>query len=245
MLKQFIRKCLYPTTWCSQAYVDFLRKGGCKVGNGTHFYAPHLHPVDESCLPYVEIGSNCRITEGVKILAHDYSYAVLRPVYHHMLCKAGVTKIGNNVFIGMHSLIMMGVTIGNNVIIGSGSVVTRDVPDNCVVAGNPAKPICTLEKYYARNMEKFEQYARTAVERKREYLGRDPKPEEMGWFNCLWQGENAETIYRSMKVDGDDHEAIVQDMLKIQPRYHSYEEFLTLNNLAGSEIINGENEVSH
>lgn len=49
--------------------------------------------------------------------------------------------IGDNVYIGAGALIMGPVRIGNNVVIGAGSVVTKDIPDNCVVAGNPAKVI--------------------------------------------------------------------------------------------------------
>ena len=55
--------------------------------------------IDEGNLPYIKIGKNCRITKDVIILGHDYSYAVLRPVYHRMLRKAAMTEIGNNVFI--------------------------------------------------------------------------------------------------------------------------------------------------
>ena len=50
-------------------------------------------------------------------------------------------KIGNNVWIGGDVTILSGVTIGNNVVIGAGAVVTKDVPDNCVIAGVPAKVI--------------------------------------------------------------------------------------------------------
>lgn len=49
--------------------------------------------------------------------------------------------IGNNVTIGCHACIIGGVRVGNNVTIGAGSVVVKDVPDNCIVAGNPAKVI--------------------------------------------------------------------------------------------------------
>lgn len=54
--------------------------------------------------------------------------------------------IGNNCYFGAGSIVMGPVRIGNNVIIGAGSIVTKDIPDNCVVAGNPAKVIKTLQK---------------------------------------------------------------------------------------------------
>lgn len=63
-------------------------EGGAKVGTNTFFYDIMSHPVDETSLPFLEIGDNCRITAGAFILAHDYSYAVLRPLYHKMLCKS-------------------------------------------------------------------------------------------------------------------------------------------------------------
>ena len=49
--------------------------------------------------------------------------------------------IGNNVFIGMHCIVMKGVTIGDNSIIGAGSIVTKDIPVNCIAAGVPCKVI--------------------------------------------------------------------------------------------------------
>lgn len=53
--------------------------------------------------------------------------------------------IGNNVFIGMHCMIMKGVTIGDNAIIGAGSIVTKDIPANCIAAGVPCKVIKYIE----------------------------------------------------------------------------------------------------
>ena len=138
-IKEAIKKLIYPNKYCSEAYVNFLRRGGAKIGEGTIFYNPMNTVVDETSLPFIEIGKNCRITAEVIILAHDYSYAVLRPEYHCMPRKAGVTKIGDNVFVGMKSIILMGSQIGNNVIIGAGAVVSGNIPDNVVVAGNPLK----------------------------------------------------------------------------------------------------------
>lgn len=49
------------------------------------------------------------------------------------------TKIGSDCVIGVRSIILPGLTIGNQVVIGGGSVVTKNIPSNCIAAGNPAK----------------------------------------------------------------------------------------------------------
>lgn len=59
--------------------------------------------------------------------------------------------IGNNVYIGNNTLVMSGVTIGDNVLVAAGSVVTKSVPNDVVVGGNPARIICSRMEYYQRN----------------------------------------------------------------------------------------------
>lgn len=61
--------------------------------------------------------------------------------------KVGCIEIGNNVFIGAGTSITYNVRIGSNVIIGANSLINRDIPDNCVVAGIPAKVIKTFDEY--------------------------------------------------------------------------------------------------
>lgn len=101
--------------------------------------------------PYlITIGSYCAITDGVRILTHGGGHSV-RDIYPLFDCFGKVT-IGNYVYIGNNSLIMPGVTIGNNVLIASGSVVTKSIPSNVVVGGNPAKIICTIKTYLERNV---------------------------------------------------------------------------------------------
>lgn len=86
------------------------------------------------------IGDRCEITHGCVILSHDASAKRININDN----GSGKVKIGNNVFIGVNSVILRNVTIGDNSIIGAGSIVTKDVPPSVIVVGNPAKVIRKL-----------------------------------------------------------------------------------------------------
>jgi maltose O-acetyltransferase len=81
----------------------------------------------------------------VRLIAHDASTKK-----HLGYTKFGKIDIRENCFIGDSTIVLPNITIGSNSIIGSGSVVTKDIPPNTVVAGNPAKPICSLEAYLSK-----------------------------------------------------------------------------------------------
>ena len=125
-----------------------LESQGIQVGKGTIFYGPETMQIDRSRPYLLTIGEYCKITSGVTILTHDYSRSVLRRAYGEVIGEGRRTTIGNNVFIGMNAIILMGTQIGDNVIIGAGSVVNGTIPSNVVVAGNPAKVIRTLDEHY-------------------------------------------------------------------------------------------------
>ena len=90
----------------------------------------------------IEIGDDCLIGQQVVIatLNHD-----LEPASRGDMSPSPV-KIGNKVWIGAHATILPGVTIGDGAVIGAGAVVTKDVPENAVAAGVPAKIIKYIEK---------------------------------------------------------------------------------------------------
>ena len=87
------------------------------------------------------IGENVTITTGVKIINH-FPILTTNGVTEY---KMGDISIGDNVFIGMNSLIIKPVNIGNGAVIGAGSVVTKNIPDRAIVVGNPAKIIGYVE----------------------------------------------------------------------------------------------------
>lgn len=111
-------------------YPFFLRKFyGMHIGkNVVISYKARL---DKSINPRgVYVGDNTWILANSLILAHD-----------HLRGLKTKTAIGRNCVIGVDSIILPGVKVGNHVVVGAGSVVTKDVESNVIVAGNPAKVI--------------------------------------------------------------------------------------------------------
>jgi len=140
-------------------YPEYLRKIGINIPKD-YFEGGHgfIHPsvlFDGNDFSLISIGKNTTISANVVFLTHDYSISkglkmigaeksgrFLRPI-----------SVGDNCFIGMRSMLLPGTNIGNNVIVGAGAIVKGNIPDGVVVAGNPAKILCTTkewaEKHYA------------------------------------------------------------------------------------------------
>ncbi|MBU0924984.1 serine acetyltransferase [bacterium] len=98
----------------------------CKIGKNTKFAYGGIGVVIHE---RAEIGDNCIIGQGITIGGKSK--------------ETNVPKIGNNVYIAAGSRIIGNVTIGDDVVIGANSVITKDIPSNCIVAGIPAKIIKT------------------------------------------------------------------------------------------------------
>ena len=121
-----------------------------RIGPARAMLVSWLRPGDRSFVisQTAKIGPACYI-------AHPFSTVLAaESIGSNFSCRNGITLgkkdgkrpcIGDNVYIGVSAVIIGGVHIGNNVIIGAGSIVVKDVPDNAVVAGNPAKIIKYLK----------------------------------------------------------------------------------------------------
>lgn len=143
---------------------QYARKVGVQIGErcsiGTRYFGSE---------PYlIKIGNHVQITDDVHFFTHGGGW-ILRDKYPDM-DVFGKIEIKNNVYIGSGSYILMGVTIGNNVVVGARSVVTKSIPDNVVVAGNPAKIIGTIEDYEKRMLKANVGTKGMSSQRKKEYL---------------------------------------------------------------------------
>lgn len=115
-------------------------KRGMRVGKNCSLMDGSVYDYGHCNL--ITIGDNVTIAPQAYLLAHDASTKKILGY-----TKIGLIVVEDNVFIGARALIMPGVKIGENSIIAAGAVVTKDVPKNVVVAGNPARVIMTLENY--------------------------------------------------------------------------------------------------
>lgn len=123
-----------------EAELEHLVSLGLVVGDNLRNHSEYAF---DSLFPWlITVGDNVCISSNVKILAHDTSTE-----YVNGYTKIGSVTIGANVYIGYGATVLCNTRIGNNCIIGAGSVVTSDIPEGSVVAGNPARYICSITEF--------------------------------------------------------------------------------------------------
>lgn len=148
-IKRSIKKALGKLAEEPQLSIkDWLLQNGATMGEDVDLIECSCHPKDA---PFLEIGNHvtCVYTH---FLIHDAS---LKKFIGNDCNKIGRIVIGDHVFVGLKSIIMPNVHIGNHVVIGAGSVVTKDIPDNSVAVGNPARVIGTCEDYINKHKKRM------------------------------------------------------------------------------------------
>ena len=114
-------------------YCDY----GTHISVGKNFFANYNCTIID--VAKVTIGDNCQFAPNVSIYTAGHP---IHPAVRNTLYEYGISvTVGDNVWIGGNSVILPGVHIGSNVVIGAGSVVTKDIPDWCLAAGNPCRVI--------------------------------------------------------------------------------------------------------
>jgi len=158
---QRINNLYYKTTYNRMLYV--YSKKNVTIGENSIFYNVNISSSSKG--DKFVIGKNCCLT-GCTLIGHDASPATFLAelVIKNKVYLPGSRRpyrqkitIGDNVFIGVNAVILPGITIGNNVVIGAGSIVTKNINDNSVVVGNPARVISSIEEYKLKYRNVFKQ----------------------------------------------------------------------------------------
>lgn len=122
--------------------VKYAREIGVGVGENCRIYTREF-----GTEPFlICIGNNVTVTSGVRFITHDGSGSLVIDEKGRRFYFAKI-YVGNNVMIGVNSIILPGVKIDDNVIIAAGSVVTKSIPENSIVAGVPAKIIGSFNDF--------------------------------------------------------------------------------------------------
>ena len=155
-----------------ESKLKYLRRQGVLIGNHTRLNCSVNAFGNEPYL--IKIGESCLFASDVHFFSHDGGVKVLSDLNYfdgeRMDIMAPIT-VGNNVYIGTGAYILPGVTIGDNCVIGAAAVVSKDIPDNSVAVGVPARVIRTIDEYYQNAVVKgyLHPTARMSTSQKKEY----------------------------------------------------------------------------
>lgn len=141
----------------TKRYIKILQRSGVEIADfDIDSFISETVDFDGFDRKRIHIGKNVYLTNGVIILVHDQSVVTVYNAKnigaenHGTMYAPADVYIGDNVFVGMRSIILPGTTIGDNVVIGAGSIVKGKIPSGTVWAGVPAKQITTVDKQYER-----------------------------------------------------------------------------------------------
>lgn len=228
-LKKVLKKAVYGAKQDSESYVEHLKAIGMKIGDDCIVYVPTKTLIDEQYPWMISIGNHVRITEGVKILTHDYSWSVLKNYRGGVFGASGIVEIGDNVFIGMNAIIERNVKIGNNVVIGAGSIVTKDCEENSVYAGVPAKRIMNIDEFLMKRRDKQLDETKLLARRYYERYRKMPEPAVFHEYFMLFETSESvtnNTVFEKKIRLGDSEEQTFLYMKEHAPKFKSYDEFM-------------------
>lgn len=228
IIKKIYRRIMYKEKRSSESYIKFLRDKGILIGENCRFFDPISNIIDIQNPYMITIGDNVKITSKVIILTHDYSWSVLSNLKGEMLGGVGKVNIGNNVFVGMGTIILKNTEIGDNVIIGAGSIVSGKIESNSVYAGNPARKIMDIEKFYEKRKARQIREAMELVKQIEMREKRRPRKEELLEYFWIFERQKLSVEQKEqMKRVGEEEYILSKFYSKDRDVYFkTFEDFL-------------------
>ena len=141
-----------PTFRFNGPNIEVFGEGSIRFGKNSYIGRNSIIQCSKDCS--IIIGDNCSISHYLKIYTANYSSEDIISEKNEIRLRKGNVKIGDNCWIGLNVFIREGINIGNNCVIGAHSVVVHDVPNNTLIAGNPARII----KKYDKKKDKIEYF---------------------------------------------------------------------------------------
>ena len=226
LIRRIARKLVMGKRSDSESYIRYLRSIGVQIGEDVTIYVPSKTLIDEQYPWMITIGNHVRITEGVKILTHDYAWSVGKRYTGGVFGASGVVEIGNNVFLGMNTIICRNVRIADNVIIGGGSVVTKDCLKAGVYAGNPARYITDLDSFCNKRKDLQATEAIELVRNYRRRFGKTPDKKCIEEYFLLYAHPENAKEHESIMNLCDNYDETFEYKKNNPSKYESYEDFI-------------------
>lgn len=208
-----------------ERFYEYLRGSGIKIGKNVHF-APKTTCVDISRPSLVTIGNNCYMNNYFTLLTHDFVSGVFLHKYSDFLPSSGPVTIGNNVRFGVNCTVLKGVTIGSNVFVAAGSLVNKDLPDNCIAGGVPCKVISTLDAFYEKRKQNSLTEAFEYAKRIKERQNRNPIPADFFEEFVFFVDKSNIEKYSELPIKEQLQDAYPQWIENHKAQFESFEAFI-------------------
>lgn len=228
LINHFRRRILYGARSSALSYARKLNRMGAKIDESVQMSVPESVRLDETTPWMLEIGKNVYIAEGVTILTHDASWLVLAGEDGVLRGHIAPVSIGNNVFLGINSVVLCNVSICDNVIVGAGAVVSNSIRTPGVYSGNPAKKIMDLEQMKALRDSRQIKEAKTLADRYTERFDLFPPREIFDEYYWLFEERTLDKLpecFRRQMTHCGNEEKMIEQFLTSEAEFCGYDEF--------------------
>lgn len=217
---------LYKAKCSTKSYVKYMKKRGVLIGDNICIRDIRSIEIDLTRPTLISIGNNVCLNRNFKLFTHDYVSGIFIHKYNDFIASSGRVVIGNNVRFGTDCIVLKGTKIGDNCFIAAGSIVTKNIPDNCIAAGIPARVICSMDEYYEKRKELYLHEAIEYAQSIQERLHRRPVIEDFWEEFPLFVDSNNIKNYPTIPIKKQLGEAYNVWIKKHKANFDGFENFL-------------------